>query len=122
MKKIILLLIALFIATATISSAFAATFIDGMEDIPLMQGLQQVKSENIAFGNEESRFIEVYLSGKVSFQAVEKFYMNTLPQLGWSFEEKKQESLVFYRDNDMIEIVKEKNKPLLVRITLKSRG
>lgn len=122
MKKLKYLFIALFISIVLASPLFATDFIEGMEDIPMMDGLEQVKSENISFGNEESRFIEVYLSGKTSFSTVENFYVNTLPQLGWDLEEKKQDILYFYRDNEVIEIAKERNKPLLVRITLKSRG
>jgi len=102
----------------------ASRFIDGLEDVPLMDGLeQQTDSEDIAFGNEESRFIETYLSGNgVSFKDVEKFYRETLPQLGWEFDGKNNDALSFYRDGEVLEIVREKTKPLLVRITLKSKG
>ncbi|MDR1693678.1 MAG: hypothetical protein LBR70_00595 [Lactobacillaceae bacterium] len=102
-------------------SAFATDFIEGMEDVPMMSGLMQTESDSIAFGNEESRFIETYLSGDFSFSEVEDFYLETLPQLGWSFESRKQNALSFKRDKDVIDIVREEASPLLVRITLKSR-
>lgn len=121
MKKIYFLVLFSILISANVHSA---QFIDGLEDVPLMDGLkQQIDSENVAFGNEESRFIETYLlSSTISFKEVEKFYIDTLPQLGWRFGGKKNNALSFYRDGEVLEIVKEKINPLLIRITLKSKG
>ena len=64
------------------ATARATTFIEGFEDVPLMDGMTQIQKDTISFGNEESRFVEAYLtSTRVGFKAVEKFYVNTLPQL-----------------------------------------
>lgn len=119
MKKIVL---TLFFLTGFFGYSYAVEFAEGMEDFPIMEDLEQVESDSISFGNEESRFIETYLSGTVSFEKVKEFYINNLPQLGWMLEKKEQNTLLFYRDNEVIEIAKEKTNPLLVRITLKSRG
>lgn len=100
----------------------ASTFIDGLEDVPIMKGFTQIQNDNISFGNEESRFVEAYLTGsKVGFKAVEKFYTGTLPQLGWTYQGKRGNTLVFYREKESLEIVPEKIKPLIVRITVKNR-
>ena len=101
----------------------AATFVDGLEDIPLMKEMTQVQKDTISFGNEESRFVEAYLtSTKIGFKSVEHFYINTLPQLGWTYQGKRGDNtLIFYRDSEMMEIVKEVAQPLEVRITVKNK-
>ena len=104
------------------SSAFATEFIEGMDDIPLPAMMKQIHSADISFGNNESRFNEAYLSSeKVSFNSVSNFYKDTLPQLGWKFVFQKENALHFERDMEILDIAVEKNKPLLVRVTLKSK-
>lgn len=101
----------------------AAGFIDGLEDIPLPEYMQQTSHDDLSFGNEESRFVETYLTGKnENFEEVEKFYMDTLPQLGWQFEGKQGNTISFYRDGERLDIAREKTSPLTVRITLKSQN
>ncbi|MDO4184435.1 MAG: hypothetical protein Q4D11_04275 [Rhodospirillales bacterium] len=119
MKTLNILLAILFLTT---SSAFGAEFVDGMDDIPLPEGMAQIHSANISFGNDESRFNEAYISSKkISFAKVADFYKDTLPQLGWKFVGKKENSLHFERDMEVLDIAMEKNNPLLVRMTLKSK-
>ena len=45
----------------TSAEAFAKNFVSGFEDIPLMEGLKQIESDDIAFGNEETRYLEAQL-------------------------------------------------------------
>lgn len=125
MKKANLKTFSLILAGALWWSAetLAAPFIEGFEDIPIPQGMSQIESDNISFGNEETRLVEAYLTGKgVSFSKVEAFYMNSLPQLGWSFQGKQGNAISFYRDGESLDIVKEKSSPLTVRITIKSQN
>lgn len=97
-------------------------FIDGLEDIPLMDGLTQKLGHTVSFGNEESRFIEVYLtSTRVGFKKVESFYKESLPQLGWTYQGTFDNTAVFYRDGESLGIYKESSKPLQIRITVKNR-
>lgn len=103
--------------------ASAAEFIEGMEDIPAAPAMQQVPGNDVSFGNDESRFVEAYLSGKkASFKKVSDFYRETLPQLGWHFTGQDKNSLHFERDGERLDIVCEKAAPLLIRITLKSKN
>ena len=105
-----------------IGPAAAAEFVDGIEDVPVMNGMHQVQSNNISFGNDEIRFVEAYLSGrKATFSSVAAFYEETLPQLGWHFIGRRNDSLHFERDAERLDIVRENKSPLLVRITLKSK-
>ena len=102
--------------------AKAPAFIDGLEDIPLMKGLVQKTDETVSFGNEESRFVEVSLfSSKVGFRAVEKFYKESLPQLGWTYQGSADNTVIFYRDSESLNIHKEDSKPLKIRIIVKNR-
>ena len=56
-------------------STQAAVFIEGLEDVPLMDGLKQIPKDTLSFGNEEGRLVEVYLSGaKVGFKNVAKLW------------------------------------------------
>lgn len=121
MKKIEIL--ALVFAGVFFFPTFAgAAFIEGLEDIPLAPGLTQVQNDNISFGNEESRLVEVSLtSAKIGFAKVEKFYKDTLPQMGWIYQGKRDNILTFYREGEVIDIVRESVKPLSVRITVKSK-
>lgn len=100
----------------------AASFLEGYEDIPIMKGLSQIKNDNISFGNEEVRLVEAVLTGsKVGFKSVKKFYVDTLPQLGWTYQGQRGDSLLFYREGEALEIVKESAKPLNVRFTIKNQ-
>lgn len=124
MKKLLLKSILIFLFTlGLIIQARAVSFIEGLEDVPVMEGLKQLPHDNISFGNEESRLVEVILTGnKISFGKVQRFYIDTLPQMGWSFEGKSGGSLLFYRDRESLKIIKESVQPLTIRITVTSRN
>jgi len=102
--------------------AYGAEFIAGTDDIPLPDGAKQIHSADIDFGNNEIRFNESYItSKKLSATKVLSFYRETLPQMGWNFKTAEENALHFERDMEILDIVIEKNKPLLIRITLKSK-
>ena len=119
MKRIVYFL---FLILFNISISIAGEFVEGMEDIPLLDGLNQITKDDISFGNEEVRLVEAYVtSKKIKFKQVERFYEETLPQLGWNYQGDRGDSLLFYRDGENLEIVKESSNPLIVRITLKTK-
>lgn len=60
-KKLLPALLCFWLAAA---DAGGAEFIDGLEDLPAMPGMSQLPNDNISFGNDESRFVEAYLSGR----------------------------------------------------------
>lgn len=121
MKRIGLLLLYI-VLTIGIFGASAAVFVEGMEDVPLMNGLSQITKDDISFGNEETRLVEAYVtSKKIKFSEVADFYKDSLPQLGWNYQGNRGGSLLFYREGENMEIVKESANPLIVRITLKTK-
>lgn len=119
MKRIVSFL---FVLILSLSNVSAGDFVEGMEDIPLMSELQQITKDDISFGNEETRLVEAYVtSRKLKFSEVASFYEDSLPQLGWNYQGNRGDSLLFYRDGENLEVVKEAVNPLIVRITLKTK-
>jgi hypothetical protein len=101
-------------------------FIDGLEDVPLMKGLTQDTEKTISFGNEETRLLEAYLTvsagkPKTDFNKIADFYKESLPQLGWIYQGNRGNDLLFYREGETLEVVKENHTPLMVRITVKTK-
>jgi len=114
----------IFTLSFTFSSfAESSRFIAGFEDIPLMSGLKQSETDDFSFGNEETRYIEARLSAatKTSFDDVKKFYQDTLKQFGWKELKNENSQLVFYRENDQLEINRISRLPLKISIILKNR-
>lgn len=54
-----------------------------VEDLPLMQGLNELTERRTVFNSASGRIAEIVAQGKVAAAAVAKFYADTLPQLGW---------------------------------------
>jgi len=75
----LLLVAALGAATA----ADADGFVSGIEDLPLMQGLEEAES-GMVFDSPAGRIVEAVAVGRVSREDILDFYTETLPQLGWT--------------------------------------
>ncbi len=104
------------------SQSVKAEFVEGLEDIPLPDGLTQVENGNLSFGNEEIRLIEAYLSSSVlDYAAVIHFYQQTLPQMGWKMKQKQDKLISFEREGESLDISEEAPKPLVIRLTVKSK-
>ena len=105
-----------------VTPAISGNFVSGMEDVPLMSGMQQITQDDISFGNEEVRLLEAYFTAKkLSFKQICNFYKESLPQLGWIYQGNRENSAVFYREGETLDVVRESVSPLVVRITVKSK-
>ena len=84
----VLLLIGALLATPTVAAqkGMRAGFVAGTEDLPLMPGLRNEESTLVVFDKPQGRIIEVEARGKVTRAAVERFYLASLPALGWVAE------------------------------------
>lgn len=124
MKKAFIYLSSFLLSVFLGFNSFAMDFVSGFEDIPLMEGLKQIESDDVAFGNEETRYLEAQLVAvrKKSFQNIKDFYIKTLPQLGWTLKESSASFLRFYRETDILEINRISEKPLKISISLKNRN
>ena len=119
MKKIWIIL---SIITAIVSWDVQAAFVEGLEDFPIPEGLEQIENANLNFGNEEIRLVEVYMtSDKLTFKQVINFYKDTLPQLGWKKKNESNKKCSFERENEIVEISVETFKPLVINLVLKSK-
>ena len=119
MKKV-LFFICLFFC---ICPSLHAAFVEGLEDIPLAEGLIQPENNVLNFGNEETRLVEVYFTSETTdFAAVTTFYKETLPQMGWRTKSLSANKLSFDRESETLEITKESAKPFVVRLTVKSKN
>ncbi len=105
-----------------ISLPVKAEFVEGLEDIPLPEGLMQIENGNLNFGNEEIRFIESYLSSStLDYANVCRFYKETLPQMGWQVKKQHENIITFEREGENLDISEESANPLVIRLTVKSK-
>ena len=112
----------LFLAVILFIKPADAAFVEGMDDVPLYDGLSQITQDDFSFGNEETRLLEAYLTAKkLKFAKVAEFYKESLPQLGWIYQGNRGNDLVFYREGETLEVVREAVSPLIVRITVKTK-
>ena len=58
---------------------------------------------------------------KMRFSKIGDFYRESLPQLGWIYQGNRGNDLLFYRDGETLELVRESVSPLIVRITVKTK-
>ncbi len=118
MKKLFALIFALGLIAGADARA-AGAFIEGMEDVPIPDKMMQIQSDNISFGNEETRFVEAYLQSNFGkFHVVAGFYQKTLPQLGWKLQKEEGNYISFVRESEELEISQVSQLPLIVRVTL----
>ena len=73
----------------------AQNFLPKTEDIPLMDGLEQVE-ETASFDNPTERMVLISAQTSLSPQKIENFYKKTLKNLGWT----QKAPNVFVRGND----------------------
>lgn len=78
----------LFLAVPQIQAApgdtgVALEYAVGLDDMPLMPGLNPLPGEGVVFDQPDGRFVESLAQGSVAEGAVRDFYAAVLPQLGW---------------------------------------
>ncbi|MCR9072280.1 MAG: hypothetical protein NXI18_11210 [Alphaproteobacteria bacterium] len=84
LAKSALVALALAVALSVWAPAEAeGLFVDGIEDLPLMPGLESVPAASTAFDALAGRIVVAFAEGAVSMEDVRAFYDATLPQLGW---------------------------------------
>ncbi|MEP0707841.1 MAG: hypothetical protein ABJL17_14520 [Parvibaculum sp.] len=87
--------------------AHAEGFLDAVEDMPLMEGLAETGDGGIVFDKPAGRIVRSVAEGDVAPSAVRAFYIETLPQLGWTRAAEYEligELLLFRREGEQLEI------------------
>ena len=88
-------------------SAHAQGFLDAVEDMPLMEGLAETGDGGIVFDKPAGRIVRSVAEGDVAPSDVRAFYVETLPQLGWTRAAEYEligELLLFRREGEQLEI------------------
>jgi hypothetical protein len=105
--RILVLGFALCIGGVAFAEEGASSYLDAIEDMPLMDGLHETGEGGIVFDKPNGRIVRSVAEGKVSAREVRKFYIDTLPQLGWVRLQKLEligDLLVFRREAERLEI------------------
>ena len=76
----------------------AVAFVNGIEDLPLMPGLEEAEDRGVVFDTPEGRIVRATATGPVTRAQVVDFYAATLPQLGWS----RAGATVFRREGETL--------------------
>jgi len=76
----------------------AGAFVAGTEDLPLMAGLRQMPDQGVVFETAQGRIVEVFAVGFLDRARVERFYVDSLPQLGW----RHAGGLTFRREGEVL--------------------
>ena len=93
----------------------AADYIAGVEDLPLMPGLSQIETAGTVFDAPSGRIVEAYAAGPVTRDQVLGFYAATLPELGWTTEQRTE----FHRAGEILQLdFLDGEEVLTVRFTL----
>jgi hypothetical protein len=93
--------------SAVMAEEKASGYLDAIEDMPLMEGLHETGEGGIVFDKPNGRIVRSIAEGKVPARDVRKFYIDSLPQLGWVRHEKLEligDLLVFRRETERLEI------------------
>jgi hypothetical protein len=104
LHRLLILTLAAFLTVGAVQvraqSSAATVFIDGMDDLPLMKGLEEAPEGALAFHTPLGRIVEAYASGPVTKDQVLNFYAATLPQLGWL----SQKPTEFRREGEILRL------------------
>lgn len=97
-------------------SALAApgAYVEGLEDLPLMPGLEAVPGETLVFDKPGGRIVQSTARGQVSAQEVRRFYRDTVPQLGWHLSGTDR----FVKAGEVLRLEFRGKRPLTVRFIL----
>ena len=101
----------------------AERFVDGIEDLPLMPGMENVPDASLAFDTDTGRivvaFAEEAQAGAMDFSAVVGFYASTMPQLGWTAAALSEKMVRWTREGEELILEAVAVRPeLVVRFSL----
>ena len=80
-------------------------YISGSNSLPLFEGLNKINEESTNFNSVVGNISNSVYEGKVSLEAVENFYLKTLPQLGWDFDSKKENIFFYKRNKELLKMI-----------------
>ncbi|MFM7702949.1 MAG: hypothetical protein ACKO6C_05785, partial [Alphaproteobacteria bacterium] len=79
-------------------------FINSSQDIPLINGLEIIDDQNLEFDSLSGSFSSSTYQSNFDISKIKNFYELNLPKLGWKISKSLENSSVFTRDNEKLEI------------------
>lgn len=117
-KFAVAVMLAAVVAFGAANSVAAERFFTGIEDLPVMPGLEQVAGAGVSFDTPAGRIVEISARGNVSRRSVTEYYRSVLPQLGWRPVAKGR----FSRERERLELsFSASGRSLTVRFSLRPR-
>ncbi|WP_114395453.1 hypothetical protein [Oleisolibacter albus] len=102
-------------AWAASPAAAPATFVPGTEDVPLAPGLTADGEQAVVFDQPSGRIVQATASGSVDAAGIQRFYAETLPQLGWT----NAGPSLWTRESERLDIsIERQGKRIQVRFSL----
>ncbi|MSO54025.1 MAG: hypothetical protein EXQ90_02665 [Rhodospirillales bacterium] len=80
---LLVVLLLTFGAGTTLAADSGAAFVAGIDEVPLMPGLDEVEESEVTFDTAEGRIVVALATGDLTADAVGSFYASTLPAFGW---------------------------------------
>ncbi|MDY0029268.1 MAG: hypothetical protein RBR86_04910 [Pseudobdellovibrionaceae bacterium] len=85
----------------------AQVYVTSLSDIPVMNGLTELRDEGYMFDAPEGRVVQVVLFGnKITTETVRNYYNGVFPQLGWI----ARKTGLFVRSGEQLTVAIEENK------------
>lgn len=111
MKKSLLILLPFFLFSCQYHAAkekakyeVSQAFVQGSEDIPLLVEMEKIHESGLGFDSESGSIIRTDYIISAGLEHAREFYIEILPQMGWSLENEIIEKIIFKRDNETLEI------------------
>jgi hypothetical protein len=79
-------------------------FVQGSEDIPLLNGLEKMFDESLGFDSPSGSIMSSSYESNMPLENIKKFYGKTLPQMGWNLKKIEPSKLSFEREKENLEI------------------
>ncbi len=86
------------------SNKIKQNFVYGTKDVPLADGLIKIGEDSLNFDLDYGSIISSSYKTQQDTSIIQKFYQETLLQMGWNLVENSSESLKLTRDNEKLAI------------------
>lgn len=86
------------------SNKIKQNFVYGTKDVPLADGLIKIGEDGLNFDLDYGSIISSSYKTEQDISIIQKFYQETLLQMGWNLTENSSELLKFTRDNEKLTI------------------
>ncbi len=109
-------MIGLLVALAApLAAAADRAFLTAIDDLPLAPGLIENPSAGVMFDTPQGRIVEAIADGATTAEAVSAFYIETLPELGWT----QRTASAFAREDELLRLdMQPGGRGLVVRFML----